>query len=254
MNNAKDQTGTEQLAPSQATTPKRKSNKLIMILAVVVCLVILFLAELLLLNRTSTPATESTVSNNKNISTDNTQSQSVYWKTYHSVLEKINFQYPSNWTVTTSVVELTDPKGDHISITSPSGEITVSWASGLSGFGGACDETKPLNSPDKDNCPLITILDKTPITGATGLDVMSGTITGDGKEYEPWVAVLNSNYNDNLGFGMFHGHNTPNGEDSVFSTADVTLTGPKLSQADALAYFNKPEVKTVKQILLSLSY
>src|SRR6266566_2067872 len=93
------------------------------------------------------------------------------WNTYTSAGEKASFKYPTNWSVTKPVIAPNDTSADSVGIKSPSGAITISWVSDLSGFGNEHGTSYPLH----------TVIDKTPISAATGYYVVSGITTLDGS-------------------------------------------------------------------------
>ncbi len=176
-------------------------------------------------------------------------------KTYTSSTEKATFQYPADWTVTKPSIQSNYPSADQVGLKSPSGEIIVSWVSALNGFGGGCDQ----------DCPRIIIVDKVMIPTAPGLFVVSGLITTDNTKYQPWMAVQDKDglisSGPQMGYDMFQGfHNgslpeaNGNNTNVIFSTGDAYAKGPSLSLETAKAYFDKPEVKQAKQIMLSLTY
>lgn len=181
------------------------------------------------------------------------------WKLYTSQKVKASFNYPPDWTITKSAQQSNYPatEVDQIGLQSPHGTVTVSWVSALDGFGGACDPNASL----AQGCPLITVLEKLPIKNAPGLYVISGTITQDGTIYQPFLAVQDSNglvtTRRSMAYDMFIGKNN-GGENrsatALFSTGAAYAKGPSLSQSNAEAWFNNPEVQQAKLILLSLSY
>lgn len=182
------------------------------------------------------------------------------WKTYTSVTEKASFKYPPDWTVTKAAIPSNIPNADQISLQAPSGTVKIHWVSALDGFGGGCDDQAPLG---EDSCPLVTVIDKTPIKSAPGLFVVSGTFTKDGKVFQPWMAVQGNEgitaTQRSLGYTLFQGRNNKsatkvNNTTTAFSTSGAYAEGPDLSQTDANAYFAKPEVKQAKLIFQSLSY
>lgn len=188
-----------------------------------------------------------------------TNSNSMYqgWKTYTSSTEHISFQYPSNWVSTKPVVTSTIPEADQMSIKSPSGDVQINWVSSLTGLGGYCNAQANLGDTAQNACPLISIINKTPVADGAGLFVVSGITTYDGKTYQPWLAVQDSkgllSNQRSMGYDTYTGIH--NGQKAVlFSTSGMYAKGPHLTQAEATAYFNKPEVQQAKLILLSLTY
>jgi len=165
------------------------------------------------------------------------------WKTYKSTTDNASFKYPANWIITKPAIESNFQNADQIGLQSPSGEVKISWVSELGGFGGSCTT----------DCPLITIIDKTAIGNSKNLYVVSGTVTSEGKMYEPFLAVQDNNglvtTRRSMAYDMF----SKKPFDVLFSTSDAYAGGPNLSQSEATAWFNKPEVQEAKQILLSLT-
>ena len=176
------------------------------------------------------------------------------WHTYTSAEEKASFKYPTNWTVTKSVIIPIDTNADSVGIKSPSGAITMSWASALSGFGNEYGTSYPLH----------TVIDKTPISAAPGYYVVSGITTLDGKTYYPWLAVqdskgiLASGVNGDL--ATFTGkHNKNKSTNTVtgilFATcgARTVQNTPALTKDQATAWFSGSEAQQAKLVLLSFS-
>ena len=91
---------------------------------------------------------------------------------------------------------------------------------------------------------------------------MSGTTTRDGKVYEPWLAVEGNVITERgMGYDEFMGRNNGklsilrgNNAAVIFSTGGIYAHGPDLTQSEAIAWFDNPEVKQAKLILLSLTY
>lgn len=192
-----------------------------------------------------------------------TSADTTNWKTYSSSTEKATFKYPSNWKIVKPALESNIPGADTIGLQSPSGEIKVSWISAADGFGGGCNTNSPLGS--SDGCDLFTLIEKMPIKDASGLYVISGTITKDGKIYKPFLAIQDDNglvkTTRTMGYDMFTGKNNGNLKELngqnvnvFFTTGNTYGNGPELSKSDADAWFNKPEAIQAKQILSSLSY
>ena len=86
--------------------------------------------------------------------------------------------------------------------------------------------------------------------------LVAGTITHDQKIYQPFLAVQNTEglttSQRTMGYDMFNMNNANGG--SLFSTSGAYAGGPSLSQQDASAYFNKPEVQTAEEIFMSLTF
>lgn len=184
------------------------------------------------------------------------------WKTYTSKQEKISFKYPSTWKVVTPTIGSTSPDGDALTIQSPNGKIKINWVSFVDGLGGACDTEIALGQTPTEGpgpCPLFTFISKAPINGATGLYVVSGTMTSDGKSYEPFMAVQDTNTGSllstrrTMGYDLYEGRNN-SGVSVLFATSGIVGGGQTLSASEASAWFNDPEVQEAKQILLSLTY
>lgn len=184
------------------------------------------------------------------------------WATYSSKTEKATFKYPKTWKQTTGEIS-NEQTADSLTLVSPSGSVKVYWISLLDGLGGSCDSTI---APGKGGCPLVHVLSSTALGKAPGLVVETGTITSDGQKYQPWIAVQDTasmlTTGPAMGYDLFTGrHNSKNlpgyngnNTTAVFATSPTYASGPSLSQADANAYFNKPEVVEAKEILASLAY
>jgi hypothetical protein len=175
------------------------------------------------------------------------------WKTYTSTKEKVSFKYPANWAQVTVGQQTNVPNADTFTLQSPSGKVNVSWISAITGLGGGCS----------DQCPTFTVIDKTMIKGAPNLYVVSGIKSSDNKIFEPWLAVQDDKgiitTQQTMGYDTFMGRNNGDGSKTgnmyaIFATSLIYASGPKLSEIDAKAYFDKPEVKQAKLILLSLTY
>lgn len=187
-------------------------------------------------------------------------SSSATWKLYQSATEKAQFSYPADWIATTPAILSNIPGSDAIGLQSPDKLVTISWVSALTGFGGHCDATLVLGQDGA--CAQYTLIDKTPIASAAGLFVIAGTITTDGKMYQPFLAVQDKTgelltSGKVMGYDMYLGKNNftqgaPN--DVLFSTSGPSAGGPQLTQTQAAAWFDQPSVMQAKQILLSLSY
>jgi hypothetical protein len=265
-----EQTNTNPQDPnsqSNSQVPNQTKSSTNTILYIVIVLLIISLGYLFYQNYNlkndlqQMEVNHSQMENLQQVSDEKTEeTPKVTMKTYTSNTEKISFQYPSNWTSVKPLIESNgDPSVDYsdLSLRSPSGEVTVNWVSFVDGLGGGCDKEAKLGSEpiDAQICPLITIVDKTPIIGAPDLVVASGTITYDGKTYKPWVAVLNKDAvtGRDMGYGTFESKNDGD-TTSVFSTAGIYFDGPELSMADAKAYLNKPEMLEAKEMMLSMKY
>lgn len=174
------------------------------------------------------------------------------WKTYTSTTEKATFRYPADWTLDNPTLGSNEPNVDGTGLKSPSGEIHLNWISALDGFGGTCDDQVALPK----GCLLYSIFDKKSITGASGLYVIAGIAT-DSQTYQPWIAVQDDHgivtTGRGMGYDMFAARLVKN-SNTLLSTSGPYATGPKLSLANAQAWFDKPEAKQVKLIMASLSY
>jgi len=187
---------------------------------------------------------------------------SVYagWKTYTSSAEKATFKYPAGWAIDTADQYVSNDanNSDYTALKSPDGKVVVRWTSLINGFGNEHGDSYPLN----------TVIDKMPITGATGYYVVSGVTTLDGTTYFPWVAVendasfgvLSSGVSGNL--DLFMGRNNIDPISGNANTALFSTNGPRTnlgvpsfsSKAQAIAYLSNNDVKQAKLILGSLSY
>lgn len=185
--------------------------------------------------------------------TDATDSQQVKFVSYTSSQEKATFTYPNTWKVAAPVTHSNDRSNpDLLGLVSPSGTITISWVSQLSGFG---DEHGA-------SYPLISTIDTTPIGGAPGLYVVSGITTLDGASYHPWIAVQGSTgmvtsgvQGDVAVFGAKHARDSSsNLTDILFATCGLHTTdhSPALTKDQARAWLSSAEAQQARQILLSL--
>lgn len=183
------------------------------------------------------------------------------WKTYTSKTEKITFKYPSDWTSVKPTMQSNHPTADQISLQSPTGIVKIAWISAVDGFGGGCDETATLSSGE--GCPQFTLIEKTPAIGANGLFLVSGTVTRDGKVFEPYMAIQDSRGVTKTGrmmiYNLFQGRNNQSEmENNITTTAIFSLSGSfadkKMGEKEATSFFMNPEVILAKQILQSLTY
>src|SRR6266567_8694714 len=171
------------------------------------------------------------------------------WQTYTSAGEKASFKYPTNWTVTKSVSPSNETNADTVGIKSPSGAITISWVSAISGFGNEQGTSYPLH----------TVIDKTPTSAAVGYYVVSGITTLDRNTYYPWFAVQDANGILASGvkgdLAIFKGkHNlnpsTKHVTGILLATcgARTVQNSPALTQAQATAWFSGSEAQQAKLI------
>ena len=177
------------------------------------------------------------------------------WNTYNSVSEKASFRYPKSWKVTKPYEVSNDGNNtDQVGITSPSGKITISYVTDLTGFGNEHTSLYPNN----------TVITKTPIKNAPGLYVVSGITTTDGKTYSPWIAVqddngiVNSGVMGNVATFTSHYAINPSTDDFtgiLFSTsgARTNQNSPSLTKSQATAWLETTEARQAKQILLSFN-
>ncbi len=195
------------------------------------------------------------------------------WKTYTSTEEKASFKYPGYWTAidTSSKFGVT---GDSLQLKSPSGALTLSWFSAISGIGGACDATimpgTAVGAGALSPCPYWYVLDKQKLESAD-LYYVAGVETYDGSTYAPWCALQSSggilNNEGNIGYQLFQGRNNDyqaNGHDYGLQRAGLkcgTTLGdfgrqglPTGTKAQATALLSTPEYQQAKLILLSYTY
>lgn len=177
------------------------------------------------------------------------------WKIYTSFNEKASFRYPESWSIVKSLYP-TDSYSDSISLQSTDKEVTINWDSFVNGLGGGCGDTMPPLG--QGGCPLITFLNKLPISGAQGLYVVSATVTSDGRLYKPVLAVQDSTGDlfktwRQVGYDEYTSR-TLRMSGTLFSTGKTYADGPILNQIDANAWFNKPSIQQAKLILESLTY
>lgn len=231
--------------------PKKGKHRLLIVAILVVVLLLVVVGSALAYFHLKTPVKAANTAN-----TQQTAISAPYagWKTYTSPREKASFKYPSNWTISKPYMVSNDVNNtDQIGIKSPSGAITISYVTTLVGFG---DE-------HTDNYPLNEIIDKSPITGAPGLSVVSGITTLDSKTYYPWIAVQDSSGITKSGVMgnvvTFTSHwavdpPTNNFTGILFSTsaARTNQNSPALTKAQAGAWFNGSEAKQAKEIMAGL--
>lgn len=210
--------------------------------------------------KTATPVTSpATTSSTSSIANE----AYAGWKTYTSTTEKATFKYPPDWKPATSAIQSNDSRADTYAVVSPSSAVKVTWVSVIDGLGGGCNDTLELGADEA--CPQTTYSSKQAIVGAKGLSVISAVLTTDGKTFQPALAVLDTSSvklgaSRALPYDEFTGRNNgliiPGGQNTgaLFTTGGATISGPALSQAEANAWFSKPEVKQAKLILESLTY
>jgi len=175
----------------------------------------------------------------------------VSLKTYTSKLEKLSFQYPTDWKEI-PYDQSNLPGGDSFKIQSPSGKLEVVWVSGMDGLGGGCDETAVLGSPD--GCPLITIVEKQKITNAD-LYYVAYLETHDGINFYPGMALLDSTgtltTRRTMDYMLFKGKNN-GGTAAELGVAPVAKN--TVGESDARAFLKTPEAIQAKNIILSAIY
>ncbi len=178
---------------------------------------------------------------------------------YSSSKEGASFKYPSDWTAAkpsaTSKAASNDASNtDQTVVTSPSGALKISWITNIVGFG----------NEHGDAYPLITVVDKTPISGAPGYYVVSGITTLDGSTYHPWLAVQDANgiltsgvQGDLVTFTARRVHNPTTDRQArmLFATCGPHSVdnSPALTQVQATSWFSSTEVQQAKQFLLGFS-
>lgn len=175
---------------------------------------------------------------------------------YVSKEENVSITYPSDWTVKQPTSgSATKDSTDAASLVSPSGAVTLTWVPSLAGFGNDHDDQYPLN----------TVIDKSPISGASGFYVVSGITTLDSKIFYPWIAVQDSDgiltsgvQGDVLAFEARHALNDSTGKAAyaMLSTSGLraNIGSIALTQQQATSWFSGAEVQQAKQILLSINY
>ena len=175
--------------------------------------------------------------------------------TYSSGKEHASFKYPNSWSLVRPILTSNDANNtDQVGLTSPSGSITISYVTDVTGFGNEHTASYPYN----------VVVDKTAITGAAGLYVVSGITTLDGATYYPWIAVQDSNgilttgVQGNLAtFTSRHALNpTTNTQTRIlFATCGprTSQNSPALTKDQATAWLSGPEAQQAKQIMLSYS-
>lgn len=182
------------------------------------------------------------------------------WQTYTSKTEKATFKYPNTWKSVTPESQSNISGADIYELMSPSGAIKLTLNTAISGIGGACDAN---TTPGKGGCPIISIINASALASASGISVVSAVVEHSDSEYQPWVGLRDSSVKSgpDLDYGLFTGHNNGSlpelrGQNAsvIFGTGGISMKGPKLSQADAKAWFDKAEVKEAKLILASWNY
>jgi hypothetical protein len=188
----------------------------------------------------------------------------IGWKTYTSTTEKASFKYPSTWTVTDTAGRFGDTSADSVDLKSPSKSITVSWASVVSGVGGACDAQAPLGSNNPNDavpCPQFNVFSKTAISKASGLYVITSSVTDEGTVYRPWMAVQDSSgiLTSKRAMDYDFYKTKKAGQDypvlfSINGTNGASTGTSYSSSTQTKAFFNGAEAQQAKLILLSLTY
>lgn len=198
--------------------------------------------------------TDASTNQHRTITNSSLTAQTTALRTYSSTIEQASFQYPGDWKVSKSSGSSNIPNADIFSITSPSGAITISWISAITGFGNEFGTSYPLNS----------IVSKTPVPSAPGIFVVDGTTTLDGSTYHPWIAVQDANGvvkngvgGDLVTFAGRHNKNpgTKHGADALFSTSGPRAHegSPALTLNQAQAWFSSTDAQQAQQILLSFN-
>lgn len=175
----------------------------------------------------------------------------VNLKTYTSKLERLSFQYPSDWKEI-PYDQSNLPGGDSFKIQSPNGELEVIWVAGMDGLGGGCDATAVLGSPD--GCPLMTIVEKQKLANAD-LYYVAYLETHDGVNFYPGMALLDSTgtltTRRAMKYMLFKGKNN-GGATTELGVAPVAKS--TVGESDAKAFLTTPEAIQAKNILLSATY
>ena len=247
---------------------KRKNIKGFTVVEILLVLVFVALVTLIGLyvvhNHDASKTANTVTSTAKPTTTSKTTDPYAGWKTYTSATEHASFKYPSTWTTTDTSGRFGDSSTDAVDLKSPSGAITVSWASVVSGVGGACDAQAPLNSTNPNDavpCPQFNVFSKTAITGASGLYVVTASVTDEGTTYRPWMAVQDSSgiltskrvMNNDFYKTKKTGQDYPvlfsiNGTNGTYTGASYS------SSTQTKAFFSGTEAQQAKLILLSLTY
>jgi hypothetical protein len=233
---------------------REAGNSLIIALVAVLIVAALGVSGWFVYQHNRPQSSSATGSNQTGNPTNNSTTQPTT-RTYTSDKEQATFKYPSNWTVTTPVTVSNDPNNkDYIGLSSPSGNIKVSYTTDISGFGNEHTASYPYN----------IIIDKTAITTAPGLYVVSGITTLDGTTYHPWIAVqdstgiLTTGVQGNLiTFNALHAQNssTKTLGRILFSTSGplTDMNSPALTQTQATTWLSSAEAQQAKQIMLSFT-
>jgi hypothetical protein len=87
----------------------------------------------------------------------------VSTKTYCSVAEKLCFEYPEDWKIASVAQTAQEPgaKTDSLTVTSPSGDLSLFLQTGIGGLGGTCSDEDKIS---------VKILAPTPVTAMTGYE------------------------------------------------------------------------------------
>lgn len=153
----------------------------------------------------------------------------VGWKQYCSAQEKSCFKYPADWT--TKDVGATDPAGDGLQITSPSGTIIL-FQSTIDGLGGACQPSTPdvfihkvMAQPNVSNLYIIESGTK---DGATNhISLANGSASGqapkvgDTGSCVPYTTF--TSHHDASTYAWFESNGISNFKLSDLSTAELIL-------------------------------
>jgi hypothetical protein len=85
-------------------------------------------------------------------------------KSYCTDAEKLCFSYPSDWKITENTVDAEPEVGataDSLTLTSPSGDLSLLLESGIGGIGGTCDAESAID---------VTVRESDPISVMTGYE------------------------------------------------------------------------------------
>jgi hypothetical protein len=178
--------------------------------------------------------------------------------TYTSKYTGATFDFPASWK--TRFAQNAQVKKDTLTVTSPSGKISIGWNSEILGVGSDCTvDVAPskIDASGSIGCPTWTNTSILPLSYGHGLKVVEGYGLFGDKNYAVYAAVqapdselLTSNRGPMFSFYEFGSHR------SDFGVAIKDNGKPAFHSSAAAVTFlqTNPEFKTAVQTLQSLSY